>query len=139
MVPSLVFWNDVVMGIFSGARSLSPFPFIMRNNSLENVSLCLFLLIFYLLQYGSRWARIFWDRGLAFDFNRLRATLVAILVFVNREFSACTFHLLDDSLWVGSRPCSISEYCRLGADLSISLIVRYESPLTLFIIRFPSK
>ena len=40
IVPSrsLVFLN-VVMDMFSGARSLPPFPLIMRNDSLESVSL----------------------------------------------------------------------------------------------------
>ena len=121
IVPSLVIWNglDVVMGIFSTARSLTPFSFIMRNDSLENVSLRSFLL----LQDGSCWASIFEDRGSAFDFNRLYASLVAILMVADRELSACALHCLDDSLRLGNRTCGVSEYCRLGEDLSISPIV----------------
>ena len=94
IIPSLMFWNslDVVMGMFSSARSLPPFLFIMRNDSLETVSVRLFIL----LHDNSRRARIFEDRGLAFDFNRLWATLVAILVVVDRELGACALHSLDD-------------------------------------------
>jgi len=98
------------MGMFSGACSSPLFCFIMRNDAFEIVGS---RRAWPLLHDSSRRARIFGDRLLAFDFNRLRATLVAILVFVDRELGACTFHILDDSLWVGSRPCGVSELCRL--------------------------
>ena len=107
MVLSLVFLNglDMVMGSFSSASSLPQCPFIVRNDSLETVSVRPFIL----LQDSSSWAGIFGRRGLAFGFNRLRATLVAMLMVVDRELSACALHCPDDSLWLGSRPCGISE------------------------------
>ena len=132
VVPSysLVFLN---VEMFSVACSLPPFPLIMRNDSLESVSLRLFPILFLLLHDSSRWTMILEERFFAFDFNLLRVTLVAILMFVHtRELDTRTFHLLDDSLWVGRRPCGVSEYFGLGVDVpvSIPMIVRYEFLLT---------